>query len=114
MAIKTIDLREITSRATSVYEAVLVIAKRARAITAERRASEALQETEYESTEAMEASEVEVIEEEKAIVLAMDDFFENKLDINYREAAVVEEAPVSDDAALMKKDDVKETAKAAE
>lgn len=102
MAIKTIDLNNLSEKATSVYEAVLVVAKRARAITAERKAKEALQESEFDSTEALEAVEVEVIEEEKAIVMAMDDFFEDKLEINYREPEVEEEpAMVSEDAELI-------------
>ena len=44
MSIKTLDLQEINEKSASVYEAVLIISKRARAITAERKAKEILYE----------------------------------------------------------------------
>ncbi len=107
MAIRTINLNELTSKAASVYEAVLVIAKRARAITAERKAHEALQETDYDTTEALELSEIIVEEEEKAIVIAMDDFFENRLEIKYRKQEEPVNVVLAEEAELMSNEKAK-------
>ena len=89
MAITTLDLKYIEDNSTSVYESVLIIAKRARAITAERKAKEVLQESYLSTEEIAEPEEIEDYEEiPKAVVVAMDDYFDGLLDVKY---SVVEE-----------------------
>ena len=90
MADSTLDLDLIEKKASSVYEAVLIIAKRARAITAERKSREALEERENTiEMEILDDQEREpdlsiLPDEEKAVVIAMDDFFNDRLVVSYR------------------------------
>jgi len=89
MAASTMDLGIVEDKANSIYEAVLIIAKRARAITAERKAREVLDESltssdlDFEDF-GSEENEVNEFDEAKAIVVAMEDFFNDKLEVNYR------------------------------
>lgn len=94
MPIHTLDLEHVTEKSESLYEAVLIIAKRARAITAERKAQEALQESEFETTEELAQVEEIVELEESSVVIAMEDFFGDKLDIRYRTPEAEEEEEV--------------------
>lgn len=86
MAASTMDLKAVEEKANSVYEAVLIVAKRARAITAERKAREVLEES-LESEDSFsfdDEPEIKIEGDAKAIVVAMEEFFADKLEVNYR------------------------------
>ena len=91
MAIKTLDLDEIEKITPNIYEACLVIAKRAREINAERIAKrkekEIMEEAGYESEEGYLNRDMEEVTYEKEInptVIAQEEFFNRKLKIRYK------------------------------
>ncbi len=71
MSIETLDLKDINKKAKSVYEAVLIISKRARAITAERKSREILYEGTFETTEDVTELEEETGEEFELDVIGL-------------------------------------------
>jgi DNA-directed RNA polymerase subunit K/omega len=84
MAITTLDLKYIEDNSTSVYESVLIMAKRARAITAERKAKEVLQESYLTTEDIAEPEEIEDYEDiPKAVVVAMENYFDGSLEVKY-------------------------------
>jgi DNA-directed RNA polymerase subunit K/omega len=98
MAASTLDLDVIDKKAGSVYEAVLIMSKRARAITAERKSREVLDEsyitTEVDGIDPMpeEVRPSESANLAKPIAVAMDDFFDNKLQVFYRKEETEEDS----------------------
>jgi len=91
MAIQTLDLEEIERRGSNIYEAVLIIAKRARAINsdriAKRKEKEILEESGYDQDlDVYDREFFEGIEHEKEInptVLAQGELMEGKLKFRY-------------------------------
>lgn len=94
MSITTLDLQVVNDKAASVYEAVLIISKRARAITAERKAREILYEGSFDTTDEMVDVEEEIEIQENPVVVAMENFFEDKLSVAYKTDE--EESEISD------------------
>ncbi len=103
MAIQTVDLEQLESTSHNVYEAVLVIAKRAREINGERIAKrkekEILEESGYEQDmDVYDREFFEGIEHEKEInptVIAQEELMEGKLNFHYivEEENKIEELP---------------------
>ena len=91
MAIKTLDLGQLESLATSIYEACLIIAKRARNINgdriAKRKEKEIIEETGYDQDmDVFDREFFEGIEYEKEInptVIAQDELFEKRVKSKY-------------------------------
>jgi DNA-directed RNA polymerase subunit K/omega len=91
MAIQTLDLREIERTSNNVYEACLVIAKRAREINGERiskrKEKEILEESGYDQDlDVYDREFFEGIEHEKEInptVIAQEELMEGKLKFRY-------------------------------
>ena len=91
MAIKTLDLSQLESLASSIYEACLIIAKRARTINgdriAKRKEKEIIEETGYDQDmDVFDREFFEGIEYEKEInptVVAQDELFEKKVKSKY-------------------------------
>ena len=103
MAIQTVDLEQLESTSNNVYEAVLVIAKRAREINGERIAKrkekEILEESGYEQDlDVYDREFFEGIEHEREInptVIAQEELMEGKLNFHYivEEENKIEELP---------------------
>ena len=91
MAIKTLDLIEIEKKSSNIYEACLVIARRARQINsnriAKRKEKEILEESGYDQDlDVYDREFLEGIEHEKEInptVIAQDELFEGKIKYRY-------------------------------
>jgi DNA-directed RNA polymerase subunit K/omega len=91
MAIKTLDLGHLESLASSIYEACLIIAKRARSINgdriAKRKEKEIIEETGYDQDmDVFDREFFEGIEYEREInptVAAQDELFEKKVRSKY-------------------------------
>ena len=91
MAIKTLDLFELENTAESIYEACLVIAKRARDINGERisqrKEKEILEESGYEQEiDIYDRDFLETVEHEREInptVIAQDELFKSKIKYKY-------------------------------
>jgi DNA-directed RNA polymerase subunit K/omega len=91
MAIKTLDLDEIEKKSANIYEACLVIARRARQINgdriAKRKEKEILDESGFDQDlDVYDREFFEGIVHEKEInptVVAQDELFENKLKYRY-------------------------------
>jgi DNA-directed RNA polymerase subunit K/omega len=91
MAIKTLDLSQLESLASSVYEACLIIAKRARTINgdriAKRKEKEIIEETGYDQDmDVFDREFFEGIEYEREInptVAAQEELFEKKVKSKY-------------------------------
>ncbi len=91
MAIKTLDLTELVMNSDNIYEACLVIAKRAREINAgriaERKEKEVLDESGYDQElDIYDREFMEGIEHEREInptVLAQDELLKGKLKYRY-------------------------------
>lgn len=85
MAVETIPLREIEEHTKDMYEATLVVAKRARQIISERIAEKEIQEEEMEP--GLLEEEPEVIEDyeecEKATSMALKEFLKGELEWGY-------------------------------
>jgi len=103
MAIKTLDLTELVTNSENIYEACLVIAKRAREINAgriaERKEKEVLDESGYDQElDIYDREFMEGIEHEKEInptVLAQDELLKGKLKYRYitEEDTKIDELP---------------------
>ena len=103
MAIKTLDLEELVSTSNNIYEACLVIAKRAREINGERiskrKEKEILEESGYDQElDIYDREFFEGIEHEKetnATVIAQDELMNGKLNSRYitQEEDEIEEMP---------------------
>jgi DNA-directed RNA polymerase subunit K/omega len=103
MAIKTMDLTELISNSENIYEACLVIAKRAREINsgriAERKEKEILDESGYDQElDIYDREFMEGIEHEREInptVLAQDELLKGKLKYRYvtEENTKIDELP---------------------
>jgi DNA-directed RNA polymerase subunit K/omega len=91
MAIKTLDLGQLESLASSIYEACLIIAKRARSINgdriAKRKEKEIIEETGYDQDmDVFDREFFEGIEYEREInptVAAQEELFEQKVRSKY-------------------------------
>lgn len=91
MAIKTLDLKDLEKRTDNVYEACLVIAKRAREINAgriaERKEKEILEESGYDQElDIYDREFMEGIEHEREInptVIAQDQLLKGKIKYRY-------------------------------
>ena len=91
MAIKTLDLSEFEKKSANVYEACLVIAKRAREINAgriaERKEKEILEESRYDQElDIYDREFMEGIEHEREInptVVAQDQLLDGKIKYHY-------------------------------
>ena len=91
MAIKTLDLKDLEKRTDNVYEACLVIAKRAREINAgrisERKEKEMLEESGYDQElDIYDREFMEGIEHEREInptVIAQDQLLKGKIKYRY-------------------------------
>ena len=103
MAIQTIDLEELEATSSNVYEACLVIARRAREINgdriAKRKEKEILEESGYDQDlDVYDREFFEGIEHEREInptVIAQDELMEGKLNFHYvsQEEPKIEELP---------------------
>ncbi len=103
MAIKTLDLTELVMNSDNIYEACLVIAKRAREINAgriaERKEKEVLDESGYDQElDIYDREFMEGIEHEREInptVLAQDELLKGKLKYRYvtEEDSKIDELP---------------------
>jgi len=91
MAIKTLDLTEIEKKSSNIYEACLIIARRARQINndriAKRKEKEILEESGYDQDlDVYDREFIESIEHEKEVnptVIAQDELFEGKIKYRY-------------------------------
>lgn len=100
MKVETLSFQEILKRTPDIFEAVVVLSHRALQINARRAAErqvleEDYFEEEYPSEEAVE--DPDYVEEDKATVLAMEDFFDKRLKWNYPK-----EEKVDDDGKAVK------------
>jgi DNA-directed RNA polymerase subunit K/omega len=103
MAIKTLDLSDLETQTANVYEACLVIAKRAREINAgriaERKEKEILEESGYDQElDIYDREFMEGIEHEREInptVIAQDELLQGKLKYHYitEQESIKEEEP---------------------
>jgi len=104
MAIETLDLGEITKNSTTIYEACLIIAKRAREINADRIAKrkekEILEETGYDQDlDVYDREFFEGVEYEKEInptVIAQQELLDGKIKYRYiteDDTKLIEETP---------------------
>lgn len=93
--VQTIDLKEIQKHASNVYEAIIVIARRARQINDEQRLIYE-RESEFEEAGDFEEDELESVNQEdiiaslpKPTMLALEEFLQGELDYEYVEESVV-------------------------
>ena len=104
MAIQTLDLGELTKKSNTIYEACLIIAKRAREINADRIAKrkekEILEETGYDQDlDVYDREFFEGVEYEKEInptVIAQQELLDGKIKFRYiteEESKQIEETP---------------------
>ena len=104
MAIETLDLGELTKKSTTIYEACLIIAKRAREINADRIAKrkekEILEETGYDQDlDVYDREFFEGVEYEKEInptVIAQQELLDGKIKYRYiteDDTKLIEETP---------------------
>ena len=103
MAIRTMDLKEMESQTDNIYEACLIIAKRAREINndriSKRKEQEIIEESGYDQEmDIYDREFLEGIEYEKEInptVIAQDELLEGKLKYRYvtEEEAKIEQMP---------------------
>ncbi len=85
MAVETIQFREIETKTKDMYEATLIVAKRARQIIANRAAEREIEEGEMEPGLLEEEPEInENYEEcEKATTVALSEFLDGDLEWSY-------------------------------
>ena len=99
MAVDTIAFKEILEHSEDMYEATLVIAKRARQIIADRAAESELREEEEEEPGLLE-EQPELIEDyqerEKATTVAIREFLDGEVEWAYSPQADAEEKEDSD------------------
>ncbi len=88
MKLETLSFQEILSRTPDIFEAVTVLGERATQINARRAAEQVVGEEEFlEDEYGIEElpEENDYVEEDKATVLAMQDFMEKRLEWRYTE-----------------------------
>jgi DNA-directed RNA polymerase subunit K/omega len=86
MAIKPVSLRKIEEQAKNIYEAVVVMSKRARQINQERFEEQVIEESEELELDVLDElpdiKPEDYVEKEKVTTKAMDEFLEGK--VNWR------------------------------
>ena len=86
MAIKPVSLRKIEEKAKNIYEAVVVMSKRARQINQERFEEQVIEESEELELDVLDElpdiKPEDYVEKEKVTTKAMDEFLEGK--VNWR------------------------------
>ena len=86
MAIKPVSLRKMEEQAKNIYEAVVVMSKRARQINQERFEEQVIEESEELELDVLDESPdikpEDYVEKEKVTTKAMDEFLEGK--VNWR------------------------------
>ncbi len=101
MKVETLSFQEILKRTPDIFEAVVVLGQRALQINARRAVERQVLEEDYFEEEYPPEEAVEdpdYVEEDKATVLAMEDFFDKRLIWNYPK-----EEKVNDDDNAVKK-----------
>jgi len=86
MAIKPVSLRKIEEKSKNIYEAVVVMSKRARQINQERFEEQVIEESEELELDVLDElpdiKPEDYVEKEKVTTMAMDEFLEGK--VNWR------------------------------
>ena len=86
MAIKPVSLRKLEEKAKNIYEAVVVMSKRARQINQERFEEQVIEESEELELDVLDElpdiKPEDYVEKEKVTTKAMDEFLEGK--VNWR------------------------------
>ena len=86
MAVKPISLRKMEEKAKNIYEAVVVMSKRARQINQERFEEQVIEESEELELDVLDElpdiKPEDYVEKEKVTTKAMDEFLEGK--VNWR------------------------------
>jgi len=86
MAIKPVSLRKMEEQAKNIYEAVVVMSKRARQINQERYEEQVIEESEELELDVLDElpdiKPEDYVEKEKVTTKAMDEFLEGK--VNWR------------------------------
>jgi len=86
MAVKPVSLRKIEEQAKNIYEAVVVMSKRARQINQERFEEQVIEESEELELDVLDElpdiKPEDYVEKEKVTTKAMDEFLEGK--VNWR------------------------------
>ena len=86
MAIKPVSLRKMEEKAKNIYEAVVVMSKRARQINQERFEEQVIEESEELELDVLDElpdiKPEDYVEKEKVTTMAMDEFLEGK--VNWR------------------------------
>jgi DNA-directed RNA polymerase subunit K/omega len=86
MAIKPVSLRKIEDKSKNIYEAVVVMSKRARQINQERFEEQVIEESEELELDVLDElpdiKPEDYVEKEKVTTKAMDEFLEGK--VNWR------------------------------
>ena len=86
MAIKPVSLRKMEEKAKNIYEAVVVMSKRARQINQERFEEQVIEESEEIELDVLDElpdiKPEDYVEKEKVTTKAMDEFLEGK--VNWR------------------------------
>jgi len=86
MAIKPVSLRKIEEKSKNIYEAVVVMSKRARQINQERFEEQVIEESEELELDVLDElpdiKPEDYVEKEKVTTKAMDEFLEGK--VNWR------------------------------
>ena len=93
MAIKPVSLRKMEEKAKNIYEAVVVMSKRARQINQERFEEQVIEESEELELDVLDElpdiKPEDYVEKEKVTTKAMDEFLEGK--VNWRVLDDIEE-----------------------
>ncbi len=93
MAIKPVSLRKMEEKAKNIYEAVVVMSKRARQINQERFEEQVIEESEELELDVLDElpdiKPEDYVEKEKVTTMAMDEFLEGK--VNWRVLDDIEE-----------------------
>ena len=83
MAVKPVSLRKVEEKANNIYEAVVVMAKRARQINQERFEEQVIEESEELEMDVLDElpdiKPEDYVEKEKVTTKAMDEFLEGKV-----------------------------------
>ncbi|MFQ5771312.1 MAG: DNA-directed RNA polymerase subunit omega [bacterium] len=90
--ITTLPLNEIEKYADNIYEAIIVLAKRARQINMQQKQS-LFQDQDYDNYDEYEEDEIEINPEDtnyirlpKPTILALEEFLSGQIDYNYQES----------------------------
>ena len=93
MAVKPVSLRKMGEKAKNIYEAVVVMSKRARQINQERFEEQVIEESEELELDVLDElpdiKPEDYVEKEKVTTMAMDEFLEGK--VNWRVLDDIEE-----------------------